>query len=134
VRLTGVQVDGKALSSIPAGAFELQADGSGGVFLSTTVPVTYLEEAAYSVLRRALVSRIQSQGVSPFDSQDLEHLCYPSSSFVNVKVPRLTLVFDGVGAAMELKPENYFFKDGAAGGLVCLTILPSRGGSVLGSL
>ncbi|XP_044366850.1 aspartic proteinase nepenthesin-2-like [Triticum aestivum] len=134
VRLTGVQVDGKALSSIPAGAFELQADGSGGVFLSTTVPVTYLEEAAYSVLRRALVSRIQSQGVSPFDSQDLEHLCYPSPSFVNVKVPRLTLVFDGVGAAMELKPENYFFKDGAAGGLVCLTILPSRGGSVLGSL
>ncbi|KAI4966743.1 hypothetical protein ZWY2020_036993 [Hordeum vulgare] len=103
VRLTGIQVDGKALSSIPAGVFELQADGSGGVFLSTTVPVTYLEEAAYSVVRRALV-------------------------------PRLTLVFDGVEAAMELKPENYFFKDGAAGGLVCLTILPSWGGSVLGSL
>ncbi|KAI4994840.1 hypothetical protein ZWY2020_034743 [Hordeum vulgare] len=56
VRLTGIQVDGKALSSIPAGVFELQADGSGGVFLSTTVPVTYLEEAAYSVVRRALVS------------------------------------------------------------------------------
>ncbi|XBH87107.1 hypothetical protein VPH35_074640 [Triticum aestivum] len=124
IRLTGIQRSSSRRT----------ADGSGGVFLSTTVPLTYLEEAAYSMVRRALVTRIHSQGVSPFDSQDLEHLCYLSASFVNVKVPRLTLVFDGVETAMELRPENYFFKDGAAGGLVCLTILPSRGGSVLGSL
>jgi hypothetical protein len=132
VRLTGIQVDGKALMNISEGTFELHADGSGGVFLSTTQPVTYLEEAAYRVVRQALVSSIQSQGVSPYNTQDLDHLCYLTPSFVDVNVPTLALVFDG--AVMELKPENYFLNDGAAGGLVCLTILPSRGGSVLGSL
>jgi hypothetical protein len=39
VGLTGVQVGGEEVDGIPAGTFDLQDDGSGGVFLSTTVPV-----------------------------------------------------------------------------------------------
>jgi hypothetical protein len=43
VGLTGIHVDGEELDDdIPAGTFDLRDDGSGGVFLSTTIPVTYL--------------------------------------------------------------------------------------------
>ncbi|KAF7052937.1 hypothetical protein CFC21_060956 [Triticum aestivum] len=131
VGLSSIQVDGHDLDGIPAGTFDLQADGSGGVFLSSTWPATYLEETAYGALRRALVSSIESQGVTPVDAEDLHQLCYRRWSFSDVTVPALTLVFDGVNATMEVKPENYFFKDGLK---VCLTVLPSKGGSVLGSL
>jgi hypothetical protein len=39
VGLTGIHVGGEEVDGIPAGTFDLQDDGSGGVFLSTTVPV-----------------------------------------------------------------------------------------------
>lgn len=133
VKLTGVEVDGQLLNAIPAGTFDVGADGSGGVFLSTTLPVTYLEEAGYSVLRSELISRIKAQGVDPANAaDDLYHLCYRTEEFVNAKVPTLALVFDGSDAVMELSVENYFFR--LADGQTCLTILPSNGGSVLGSL
>jgi hypothetical protein len=103
------------------------------VFLSTTLPVTYLEEAAYRVLRQELVSRIQAQGVAPAnDADDLNHLCFLTQYFDKAKVPKLALVFDGSDATMELSVENYFFI--LADGQTCLSILPSTGGSVLGSL
>jgi hypothetical protein len=41
-------------------------------------------------------------------------------------------VFDGADAVMEFKVENYFLA--IPGKHTCLTILPSRFGSVLGSL
>ena len=47
-------------------------------------------------------------------------------------MPKLALVFDGSDAVMELSVENYFFK--YDDGQTCLTIVPSTGGSVLGSL
>ncbi|KAK1626445.1 hypothetical protein QYE76_000760 [Lolium multiflorum] len=55
VKLTGVKVNDQLLTDIPAGTFDVGADGSGGVFLSTTLPVTYLEQAAYNVLRRGVL-------------------------------------------------------------------------------
>jgi hypothetical protein len=131
VKLTGVPVDGELLTAIPAGTFDVRADGSGGLFLSTTLPVTYLEEAAYTILRTELVARIQSQGVDPVSADD--HLCYLTHDFSNTKFPVLALVFDGANATMELKVENYFLAI-AGGQLTCLTILPSTGGSILGSL
>uniref|UniRef100_A0A0E0MM37 Peptidase A1 domain-containing protein n=1 Tax=Oryza punctata TaxID=4537 RepID=A0A0E0MM37_ORYPU len=131
VNLTGILVDGKRLSAIPAGTFDLKANGSGGVFLSTTVPVTYLEVAAYRVVRQALASGISLQ---PVDGSAMGlDLCYAAALMAKVKVPKLTLVFDGAGAEMELAVANYFFKDDDTG-LECLTMLPSVGGSVLGSL
>ncbi|CAM0953471.1 unnamed protein product [Alopecurus aequalis] len=133
VRLTGLEVDGQPLTDIPAGTFDVGPDGSGGVFLSTTLPVTYLEEAGYNVLRSELISRIKAQGVDPTNAaDDIYHLCYSTLEFVDAKVPTLALVFDGSDAVMELSVENYFFR--LADGQTCLTILPSNGGSVLGSL
>ncbi|KAK1620137.1 hypothetical protein QYE76_025654 [Lolium multiflorum] len=136
VNLTGVQVDGKLLTDIPVGTFDVRANGSGGVFLSTTLPVTYLEEVAYRVLRQELVNRVQSQGVAPVNltggGVDLDHLCFLRQNFDSVKIPTIALVFDGADAAMELQVQNYFFDD--EGGQTCLTILPSIGRSVLGNL
>ncbi|TKW19712.1 hypothetical protein SEVIR_4G038200v4 [Setaria viridis] len=131
VKLTGIMIDGRQLNGIPAGTFDIQSNGSGGVFLSTTVPVTYLDEAAYNVVRKAFVSRITAEAV---DGSALGlDLCYTLQPKDEMVVPKLTLVFDGTNAAMELKKYNYFFADNNTN-LECLTILPSRGGSLLGSL
>uniref|UniRef100_A0A0E0FBX3 Peptidase A1 domain-containing protein n=1 Tax=Oryza meridionalis TaxID=40149 RepID=A0A0E0FBX3_9ORYZ len=133
VKLTGILVDGNMLSSIPAGTFDLTANGSGGVILSTTMPVTFLEEAAYNVVKQALKKKIALPTV---DGSELDlDLCYLAASMANksVVVPTVTLVFDGVGAEMNLSSTNLFFIDDDTG-LECLTMLPSRGGSVLGSL
>jgi hypothetical protein len=134
VNLTGLQVDGQLLTAIPPGTFDVRPSGSGGVFLSSTLPVTYLEEAAYNVLRQELERRIESQGVAPVRADDdVNNLCFLSTDFSRAKFPRLALLFDGADASMELTVENYFFP--AAGGqLTCLTILSSIGGSILGSL
>ncbi|KAL6873569.1 hypothetical protein ACP4OV_013651 [Aristida adscensionis] len=124
VGLTGIRVDGRDLAGIPPGTFDLAGDGSGGVFLSTTVPVTYLVEDAYEALKQALGSSIPVQRAS----QGGGGLCYTAQSMAGVKIPRLTLVFAGDDATMELKrQENYFFRFNDGGrDLVCLSVLPSR--------
>ncbi|XP_037423809.1 aspartic proteinase nepenthesin-1-like [Triticum dicoccoides] len=130
VKLTGVQVDGELLKDIPEETFS----GSGGVILSTTLPLTYLEQAAFKVLRQKLLTRIlQQKVVGVPKSPDEDRLCFPTKEFAAVKVPTVALVFDGADAAMELNVKNYFF-DVAGSGQTCLTIRPSTGGSVLGSL
>ncbi|WVZ78106.1 hypothetical protein U9M48_025869 [Paspalum notatum var. saurae] len=129
--LTGIRVDGQDLA-IPAGTFDLLANGSGGVFPSTTVPVTYLEQAAYAVVKEAIAgSKVMPP---PVNGSELGlDLCYTITSLKNVTVPKLELVFDGDGAVMTLQRYNYFFADNTTG-QDCLTILPSVGGSLLGSL
>ncbi|XP_062232387.1 aspartic proteinase nepenthesin-2-like [Phragmites australis] len=131
VNLTGIRVNGEDLD-IPAGTFDFRANGSGGAFLSTTMPVTFLEEAAYNIVRQAFVNSIASQ---PVNGSELGlDLCYTMQS--NVTVPKLTLVFHGTNATMELNKYNYFFADNTTG-LECLSILPSPAGvslSLLGSL
>ncbi|KAJ1264499.1 hypothetical protein BS78_08G005500 [Paspalum vaginatum] len=124
----------------PAGTFDLRGDGSVGVILSTTVPVTYLREDAYRVVRQAFARRIPVGGGS---SSSLGPLCYTAQSMAVVKVPRLTLLFQGVDehdaapvAALELGKANYFFSINDRGGrrLECLSVLPSSSVSLLGSL
>ncbi|EMS50936.1 Aspartic proteinase nepenthesin-1 [Triticum urartu] len=132
VNLTGLQVDGQLLTDIPAGTFDVRANGSGGVFLSTTLPFTYLDEPAYKVLRRELVSRVRSQGLAPVNATAGHSLCFLTQHFSKLKVPKLALVFDGADATMELRAQNYFWN--FSGGQTCLTILPSTTGrSILGS-
>uniref|UniRef100_M8C8T8 Aspartic proteinase nepenthesin-1 n=1 Tax=Aegilops tauschii TaxID=37682 RepID=M8C8T8_AEGTA len=96
-------------------------------------PYTFLQEAAYKVLKQELASRIRSQGVAPMNAT-ADDLCFLKENFRSVKVPRLALVFDGADAAMELNVKNYFsiYDEWRT----CLTILPSPNGAaaVLGSL
>ncbi|EEC71867.1 hypothetical protein OsI_04576 [Oryza sativa Indica Group] len=131
VELAGIRVDGEDLA-IPRGTFDLQADGSGGVVLSITIPVTFLDAGAYKVVRQAMASKI---GLRAADGSELGlDLCYTSESLATAKVPSMALVFAG-GAVMELEMGNYFYMDSTTG-LECLTILPSPAGdgSLLGSL
>lgn len=138
VKLTGIQVDGEPLTDIPHGAFDLAADGSsGGVVLSTTYPITYLQENAYNALRQALVTKIASKPVNSSGTDDeLFDLCYYMHSVAEMTLPKITLVFDGEDSpAMELTTVHYFYKDDTTG-LQCLTMLPTdaEGPSVLGSM
>uniref|UniRef100_A0A0D9XZ93 Peptidase A1 domain-containing protein n=1 Tax=Leersia perrieri TaxID=77586 RepID=A0A0D9XZ93_9ORYZ len=131
VNLTGILVDGDNITSAVAAALGLKANGSGGVVLSTTIPVTYLEVSVYRVVRKAVASRMTS--LQPVNGSALGlDLCYAAAAMEKVKVPRLTLAFDG-GAEMELAVANYFLRDEDTG-LECLTMLPTHGVSVLGSL
>nr|TKW20847.1 hypothetical protein SEVIR_4G116400v2 [Setaria viridis] len=99
VNLTGIRVDdNKDLGDIPAGTFDFRANGSGGVFLSTTMPVTFLEEVAY-VVKKELASKIESQGPQRANGSALGlDLCYTMESMKNVTVPKLSLVFGGADA------------------------------------
>ncbi|GJN29089.1 hypothetical protein PR202_gb17282 [Eleusine coracana subsp. coracana] len=130
VNLAGIMIDGELQRDIPAGTFDLLANGSGGVVLSTTVPATFLEEAAYDVVKKVLSSKIKANPVNG-SALGLD-LCYTMQSIAKT-VPKLALVFDGDDAVMHLKRSNYFFRDNDTG-LDCLTILPNRGLSLLGSL
>ncbi|KAF0919218.1 hypothetical protein E2562_028994 [Oryza meyeriana var. granulata] len=131
VKLAGIRVDGEDLA-IPRGTFDLQADGSGDVVLSITIPVTFLDAGAYKILRQALASSI---GLRAVDGSALGlDLCYTSESLAKANVPSMALVFAG-GAVMKLEMGNYFYMDSTTE-LECLTILPSPAGdgSLLGSL
>uniref|UniRef100_A0A0D9V898 Peptidase A1 domain-containing protein n=1 Tax=Leersia perrieri TaxID=77586 RepID=A0A0D9V898_9ORYZ len=131
VELAAIRVAGEDLA-IPRGTFDLQTDGSGGVVMSISVPVTFLDSGAYEILRQAMASAI---GLNTVDGSALGlDLCYPSESLATAKVPAMALVFAG-GAVMELEMGNFFYMDSTTG-LECLTILPSPAGdgSLLGSL
>lgn len=136
VNLTGIKVDDKTLSGIPAGTFDLAANScSGGVVMSTLSPLTYLHPAAYNAVRRALVSKIKSQPVRG-EADDVAHLCYNIQSVANLTFPKITLVFDGVDgrpAPMELTTAHYFIRSNARG-QQCLTMLPTPAGSPVGSV
>uniref|UniRef100_A0ACD5ZMW2 Uncharacterized protein n=1 Tax=Avena sativa TaxID=4498 RepID=A0ACD5ZMW2_AVESA len=139
VKLTEIQVDGESLTGIPAGAFDLTADGSsGGVVLSTTYPITYLQEDAYNALRNALLSKITP--AEPMNNSGTDDgifdLCYSMQAVAGLTFPKITLVFAGEDSpALELTTVNYFYKDTETG-LQCLTMLPTgaEGPSVLGSM
>ncbi|KAJ3695997.1 hypothetical protein LUZ60_001374 [Juncus effusus] len=117
---------GTTLLNIPSSTFELQEDGTGGVYLLTTYPLTYLEEPAYGLVRQAFVSVMNQTTINGTDL-GLD-LCFKNVT----KWPSLTLHFDG-GATLKLKTVNYIYKDEDTG-LQCLAIVPSSGASALGSL
>ncbi|XBI77122.1 hypothetical protein VPH35_070290 [Triticum aestivum] len=106
VKLTSIQVDGQAVNGIPAGAFDLSADGTSGGEVSGS----------------AFAGGI-------FD------LCYNAQAVAALTFPKLTLVFDGgdAPATLELTTVHYFFKDDVTG-LQCLTMLPMPVGTPFGSV
>ncbi|WOK96185.1 aspartic proteinase nepenthesin-2-like [Canna indica] len=126
--LEGITVGGTRLQ-IPSSAFALQEDGTGGLIIDSGTSITYLEVAGYRQLKKAFLSQVQ---LPVADGSDVGlDVCFstPAGSS-GVEVPKLTFHFDG--ADMELPAENYMIMD-TSSGLMCLTILGSRGLSILGN-
>ena len=125
--LNGISFDGKLLK-IPAGTFDLQSDGTGGVIIDSGTTVTYLEQAGYDLVKKAVISAINLPQVNGSNVTGLD-LCYskPSST---TKFPTLTFHFKG--ADYHLPKENYIYVDSS--GIICLAMLPYTGMSIFGNM
>jgi hypothetical protein len=130
VTLTGLTV-GSARITLPSSAFAIQDDGTGGVIVDSGTSITYLEAPGYRALRKAFVAQM-SLPVADGSEVGLD-LCFqaPAGGVDQVRVPKLVLHFDG-GADLDLPAENYMVLDSASGAL-CLTVMPSRGLSIIGN-
>ncbi|KAH9317936.1 hypothetical protein KI387_019705, partial [Taxus chinensis] len=104
IPITGITLDGKPVD-IPAGTFDLQSDGSGGMIIDSGTTVTILDEAAYSPLKDAIQSAID---LTPADGSSVGlDLCYQTSG--KVSLPSLTFNFKG-GVDYELPADNFFIQ------------------------
>eukprot|EP01018_Ginkgo_biloba_P035782 Gb_23858 [translate_table: standard] len=126
--LEGISVGGKLLK-IPAGTFDLHSDGTGGVIIDSGTTITYLEQAGYDVMKKALTSLIK---LPKADGSTLGlDLCYkppPGGSIPSF--PSLTFHFKG--ADYDLPKDNYMVLDKT--GLLCLAMLPNTGMSIFGNV
>jgi len=125
--LEGISVGGQLLD-IPAGTFDLQYDGTGGIVIDSGTTVTYLEQNAYNVVKKAIRSSIKLRQVDG-SSIGLD-LCYKQQSGSSTtNFPTITFHFKG--ANYELAKENYMFVDSS--GILCLAMMPSIGMSIFGN-
>lgn len=127
--LIGISV-GKTHLPIPASAFTLNADGTGGVIIDSGTTITYLQTDAYNLVQQAFKTQVNLTMVTD-DNFGLD-ICFPwpPPPNSNVKIPSLTFHFDG--ANMTLPELNYMLYDGSAG-LYCAGISPSSDGSIIGN-
>jgi hypothetical protein len=134
VNVTGIEV-GEDLQQVPfpLGALDLRQDGSGGgVFLSTTMPLTLLNGRVYDSLIQTLKASMPAASIITRSELSPWQLCYRSGT----QTPTITLVLDGGAATMKLPAENCWYKQ-PSDGSACLAILPSpwpTGESLLGTM
>eukprot|EP00249_Psilotum_nudum_P014910 c25063_g1_i1 orf=356-1729(-) len=122
LQLIGISIDGHHIN-IPSGAFNMQADGSGGLIIDSGTTITYLIDEVYQLVLNAFRSAIQLP-IADGSRIGLD-LCYKKTG----RVPRLSFHFDG--ADLNLPPENYFID---FQGLFCLAIGSSSDVSILGNI
>ncbi|KAF8713936.1 hypothetical protein HU200_027918 [Digitaria exilis] len=104
-----------------------RTDGTGGVYLNTSEPYTYLESGVYSRLKVAFISHIQKLNpgatLSLQDSTPTGKLCYVHAD-AKLTVPSMAIVFAGDNAVMKLgAEESVWYRKGPS--TVCLAILPT---------
>ncbi|WVZ85853.1 hypothetical protein U9M48_032715 [Paspalum notatum var. saurae] len=130
VSLTGLTV-GSTRVALPRSAFAIQDDGTGGVIVDSGTSITYLEVQGYRALKKAFVAQMSLLAVD--GSAIGLDLCFqaPAKGADQVRVPKLVLHFDG-GADLDLPAENYMVLDAGSGAL-CLTVMASRGLSIIGN-
>lgn len=130
LQLQGISVHGSKLD-IPEGTFDLNADGSGGIIIDSGTTITYLEDSAYSALKRAVQQNLKLQQAdgSAIGLDD----CYKLPSHTSrIKVPSITFHFAG-GADYDLPASNAFITDQESG-LLCLAMGGSSGLSIFGNI
>ncbi|KAG8082223.1 hypothetical protein GUJ93_ZPchr0014g46522 [Zizania palustris] len=130
VTLTGLTV-GSARITLPSSAFAVRDDGTGGVIVDSGTSITYLEVQGYRALKKAFAAQMWLPAVDG-SGVGLD-LCFqaPAKGVDQVEVPKLVFHFDG-GADLDLPAENYMVLDAGSGAL-CLTVMGSRGLSIIGN-
>lgn len=126
--LEGITV-GDTLLPVKKTTFSIQEDGSGGLIIDSGTTITYLEDSAFSALKKAFISQMKLE-VDDSGSTGLD-LCFqlpPGTS--TLVVPDLVFHFEG--ADLKLPAENYIIADSGLG-VVCLTMGSSSGMSIFGN-
>lgn len=129
VTLKGLTV-GSTRITLPSSAFSVQDDGTGGVIVDSGTSITYLELQGYRALKKAFTAQMKLPAA---DGSTIGlDLCFaaPAGGVDQVEVPKLVLHFDG--ADLDLPAENYMVLDSGSGAL-CLTVMGSRGLSIIGN-
>ncbi|KAF3338416.1 aspartic proteinase nepenthesin-2 [Carex littledalei] len=128
VSLLGITV-GTTKLNIPSSTFALKNVGTGGTIIDSGTTITYLQTAGYNIVINAFVSQIKFPVVN--GSHFGADLCFSAPSNSSFNLPKFILHFDE--ADLDLPESNYFIIDPNTG-LLCLTVLPSPGPSILGNL
>jgi len=134
ILLKGISVNDKFLN-IPAGSFDLQPDGTGGLIIDSGTTATYLPRVVYNALKQALASLISfPQTDTP--PAGLDYCILPQGN-ANSTFPSVTFHFDG--ADYFLPVENYLVAINNDDGKLyfCLGMLPNQkdgDASVFGNL
>ncbi|XP_078166145.1 aspartic proteinase nepenthesin-1-like [Carex rostrata] len=126
--LKGITV-GSTKLAIPNSTFALDSDGTGGLIIDSGTSITYLEFEGYKLVKKAFTSQMQ---LPVADGSDVGlDLCFTAPSDTSsVVVPKFIFHFDG--ADLDLPADNYIIADSTSG-LLCLTVMGSRGMSILGN-
>lgn len=127
--LEGISV-GDTQLPIKKSTFSLNKDGSGGIIIDSGTTITYLEESAFSLLKKEFSSQIKLP-VDDSSSTGLD-LCFKlPSNTNNIQVPKLIFHFEG--ADMDLPADNYMIADSSMG-IACLAMGSSSGMSIFGNV
>ncbi|XP_049354900.1 aspartic proteinase nepenthesin-1 [Solanum verrucosum] len=127
--LKGISV-GDTQLAIKKSTFSLNKDGSGGMIIDSGTTITYLEESAFSLLKKEFSSQVNLP-VDDSSSTGLD-LCFKlPSNTNNIEVPKLIFHFEG--ADMDLPAENYMIADSRMG-IACLAMGSSSGMSIFGNV
>lgn len=127
--LKGISV-GDTQLAIKKSTFSLNKDGTGGMIIDSGTTITYLEESAFSLLKKEFSSQVNLP-VDDSSSTGLD-LCFKlPSNTNNIEVPKLIFHFEG--ADMDLPAENYMIADSRMG-IACLAMGSSSGMSIFGNV
>ncbi|KAK6790464.1 hypothetical protein RDI58_014264 [Solanum bulbocastanum] len=127
--LKGISV-GDTQLAINKSTFSLKKDGSGGIIIDSGTTITYLQESAFTLLKKEFSSQINLP-VDDSSSTGLD-LCFKlPSNTNNIQVPKLIFHFEG--ADMDLPAENYMIADSRMG-IACLAMGSSSGMSIFGNV
>ncbi|XP_057865417.1 aspartic proteinase nepenthesin-1 [Cryptomeria japonica] len=127
IPVTGITLNGNPVN-IPAGTFDLQSDGRGGMIIDSGTTYTILTEPAYISVKEAIQSAID---LTPTDGSSVDlDLCYQTSG--QVTLPTLIFNFKG-GVDFVLPADNLFIRP--SDNLLCLAMLgTSRKLSIFGNV
>ena len=121
INVVGFSVANQRLS-LPAGIFDINQQGAGGMILDSGTTYTYIPKDAFSVIKQAFDSAIR---LSPYTGHPNFPACYASAS--GASVPPLTLHLQGVDIGVPVP--NYFIP-GYSQGTFCLAMIPINNGDI----